>query len=250
MSFNGSLNIKQTRHATLHLDNYDEHYLIPFPACKAKGFLSGRLYPELSGTHHIISSSGFISEITFSGQGIFSGVRNNVTTKIYRASDSLKTPRYTASGQWSGKFTISNPRDRNNTVICVPDFPRPPPLQAASLADQDPWETRNAWKEVLAAIAKGDIQTIIKEKSKLEEAQRVMRKQEAAEGITWEPKFFSSIQDDPLFHELADGAGWQLQPERTKGVWRFDQEKARNATKPYHGDITPFGVHGAGRKST
>ena len=245
MSFNGSLNVKQTGHAMLHLDKYDEHYLIPFPDCKVKGFLSGRLYPELGGTHRIISSSGFISEISFSGQGFFSGVRNSFTAKMYRASDSLKTPLYTASGQWNGKFTISNPRDRNDTVVCVPDSPPAAPLQTAPLSDQDPWETRNAWKEVLAGIEKGDIQTIIREKSKLEDAQRAMRKHEAAEGITWQPKFFSSVPDDPLFHQLADAAGWKLQAERTKGVWRFDEEKARNATKPYHGDMTPFGVPAA-----
>ena len=70
MSFTGSLNVKHG-HAILHIDKYDEDYLIPFPDCKIKGFLSGKLYPELSGTYHIISSTGFVSEIKFSGQGVF-----------------------------------------------------------------------------------------------------------------------------------------------------------------------------------
>ncbi len=65
---------------------------------------------------------------------------------------------------------------------------------------------------------------------------------EAAEGVKWEPKIFSSAaDDDPVFCTLAMTTGWQLNAERTKGVWRFDREKAEKATKPYHGDIKPFG---------
>ncbi|KAK4203560.1 hypothetical protein QBC40DRAFT_274522 [Triangularia verruculosa] len=244
MSFNGFLNVKQTGHAMLHLDKYNEHYLIPFPHCKVKGFLSGRLYPELGGTYHIISSSGFISEITFLGEGFFSGVRNSFTANMYRASDNAKTPIYTASGQWSGSFTISNPTDPSDTETCVPGLSPPAPLQTVPLEDQDPWETRNAWKEVLTALTEGDIQTTIKEKSKLEEAQRAMRRKEAAENTKWEPKFFSSTEDDALFHELAITPDWKLDADRTKGVWRFDQEKARKATKPYRDDLTPFGEVG------
>jgi oxysterol-binding protein-related protein 9/10/11 len=160
---------------------------------------------------------------------------------MYRATDYLKSPIYTASGQWSGEFTISNPNYENDVVTCVADSPPAVPLQIPDVDAQDSWQTRNTWKDVLAALAKGDIQNIVKEKTKLEEAQRAMRKKEAAKGIKWEPKFFSSTEDDPVFRKLAAVTGWQLHAERTKGVWRFDQEKAEKTTKPYHGDITPFG---------
>ena len=53
MSFSGNLNIKQTGHAIVHLDKYNEHYLIPMPNCKIRGFLSANLYPELYGTYYI-----------------------------------------------------------------------------------------------------------------------------------------------------------------------------------------------------
>jgi len=83
-------------------------------------------------------------------------------------------------------------------------------------------------------LIKGDIRDIVKEKAKLEEAQRGMRKKEAAEGTEWEPKFFSSIgNEDPVFRKHAAVTSWQLHAVRTKGVWRFDQEKAAKATKPY-----------------
>jgi oxysterol-binding protein-related protein 9/10/11 len=242
MSFSGSLNVKQTGHAVLHLDKYGEDYLIPFADCKIKGFLSGSLYPELGGTCQIISSTGFVSEISFSGQGFFSGLRNSFKAKMYRATDNLKTTIFTASGQWSGEFTIRNSNDDKDVVTCVATSPPAAPLQTSDIAAQDPWETRNAWKDVLLALVQGDMQKIVKEKTKLEEAQRAMRGKEAAEGVKWEPKFFSSTgDDDPVFRKLGTTAGWQLHAERTKGVWRFDREKAEKATKPYHGDLTPFG---------
>lgn len=90
-------------------------------------------------------------------------------------------------------------------------------------------------------MAKGDIQNIVKEKTELEEAQRAMRRKEAAEDIKWEPKFFSSTEGDPVFRKLAAVTGRQLHADRTKGVWRFDQEKAEKAMKLYHGDITLSG---------
>jgi len=71
MSFSGSLNVKQTSYAVLHLDKYNEDYLMLFPHCKVKGFLSGSLYPELGGTCQIISSTSFVLEINFSAKVSF-----------------------------------------------------------------------------------------------------------------------------------------------------------------------------------
>lgn len=241
MSFTGSLNVKQTGHAILHIDKYDEDYLIPFPDFKVKGILTGSLYPEPYGTYHIISSTGFISEIIFSGKGFFSGVKNSFEAKMYRREDEAKTAIYIAKGQWSGEFEIIDAKSSNVIETCIPGSLPAAPLQIPNLADQDPWESRNAWKHVLAALSKGDMRGIVNEKSKLEEAQRAMRRKEVAESITWEPKFFSAFKDDPLFDKLASNTGWQLRPERTKGVWKFDEEKAKQAAKPYHGDLTPFG---------
>lgn len=241
MSFSGSLYVKQTGHAVLHIDKYDEDYLLPMMDFKIKGILSGRLYPELSGTYHIISSTGFVSEISFSGQGLFSGIKNSFEAKIYHREDEAKTPVYIASGQWSGKFTIRDPNTATDIETYTPGSIPPAPLQVADLTDQDPWETRNAWKDVLTALDEGEMQRIVNEKTKLEEAQRAMRRKEVAQDIKWEPKFFSSATGDSLFDELASATGWQLHSERTKGVWRFDAEKAKQATKPYHGDLTPHG---------
>ena len=72
---------------------------IPLSDAKVKGFLSGHLYPELSGTYQIISSTGFVSEIRFFGQGFFSGTRNSFEAKMYRREDTTKSPIYNVKGQ-------------------------------------------------------------------------------------------------------------------------------------------------------
>lgn len=89
-----------------HLNKYNEHHLIPFQNVQVKGFLSGHLYPEIHGMYYVVSSTGFISEIAYSGKGLFSGAKNSFEAKLYRRDDENKTPIYTVKGCWSDEFTI------------------------------------------------------------------------------------------------------------------------------------------------
>ncbi|MCJ1352631.1 MAG: hypothetical protein MMC33_002615 [Icmadophila ericetorum] len=244
MTFNGNISIKQTGHAMVHIDKYDEDYLIPIPGAKVKGLFSGRPYPELGGTYHIISSTGLVSEITFSGTGFFSGSRNSFEAKIYQRDDKAKSPLYTARGQWNGKFTIHDGANDNDIETCDLGTYQPAPLTIPDEAEQDSWETRRAWKDVIQALKRGDMRGTVMEKSKLEEAQRALRRKEAANGTPWQPLFFSPLQGNyPLFDGLASAVGWPLEKERTKGVWKVNREKAEHAEKlkPYHGIVTPMG---------
>lgn len=242
MTFSGYLNVRQTGNAMLHIDNFSEDYLIPFPNVQVRGFLSGKLYPELIGTYHIISTSGYVSEINFIGRGLFSGVRNSFNAKIYQRGDKTKTALFTVDGQWNDKFTIRNASNPSKTETYAVNEVPIAPQRESSLADQDPWESRRAWKTVLKALAKGDMQEIMREKSKLEQAQRRMRRMENLGEDEWEPKFFTQMQGDyTLFDQLASHTGWQLEPQRTKGVWKYDQAKADAARPPYHGNLTPYG---------
>ena len=240
MTFNGNINIKQTGHAIVHLDRFDEDYLVPMPDAKAKGFLSRQLYPELYGTYHIISSTGFVTEIVFSGKGYFQGKSNSFEAKMYRKEDKKKTPVYTIRGQWSGKFTIHDCSNDVDIETWDSDSAQKALLEIPDVETQDPWETRRAWKNVIEALKKGDMQKTIAEKSKVEEAQRSMRRKEATEGTTWTPLFFKQTDGDyPLFEGLASTVDWKLRPEKTKGIWKVDREKAEHPTRPFHGLSKP-----------
>src|ERR1700712_1209244 len=99
MTFARSLSVKQTGHAMLHIDRRNEQHLISFPNFKIKGILSGTMYPEIDGTYHIISSSGFVTETRFFGKGFFSGKRNSLEAIMYRRDDESKKPLYVIRGQ-------------------------------------------------------------------------------------------------------------------------------------------------------
>lgn len=242
MNFTGSLNIKQTGHAMFHIDQYSEDHLIPFPDFSVKGFLSGKLYPEINGTYHIISSSGFVTELRFSGKGYFSGKKNSLEAIMYRRNDESKAAVYRIRGQWNKAFTIYGGDGKTELETWDPQDHPSAPIQIADVSEQDPWESRHAWKNVQSALRAGDLTTTLREKSKLEEAQREMRRKEKAAGQKFEPVFFKSTDADyPTFEQLASATDWRLQKERTKGVWVFDKSKAERMKKPYRGDLTPLG---------
>ena len=82
----------------------------------------------------------------------------------------------------------------------------------------------------------------VKEKSKVEQAQRELRKFEKSKGFQWKALFFSSNSGDPVFEKLAEPIGGKLNSDKTIGVWRFDHEKWKNGIqKPFHGTLRPEG---------
>lgn len=106
---------------------------------------------------------------------------------------------------------------------------------------QDPWEANKAWDKVITAITKGDMDTTNAEKSKIENAQRELRKKEQAENREWERKFFvRRDKSEEWWDKLAQACpGERIESEKTGGVWRFDPEKAREARRPFHEGLNP-----------
>ncbi|KAH6853748.1 hypothetical protein B0I37DRAFT_388048 [Chaetomium sp. MPI-CAGE-AT-0009] len=222
MTFSGSVSIRQTGHAMLHIDKYSEEYLIFLPNCSVKGFMSGSMFPELNGTYHIVSSSGFVSEIVFSGTSLLgTGQRNAVKATMYRRDDPSKTPLYTISGCRS---------DLSEAIV-------------EPLEEQDPWESRRAWQGVIAALRRGDFGDAVTEKSKVEKAQRLMRAAEKEDGSTkWQPLLFAPLSRRyEEFERLAPAVGWQTFADQTKGVWKVNREKAESLGRPFHPGLTPLG---------
>ena len=108
------------------------------------------------------------------------------------------------------------------------------PLIVAPLDQQDPYESNRAWQHVIAGIAKGNMDIVGVEKSKIENVQRELRRKEQSEGRQWQRRFFTQVEGCPRFDRLAKVVGEKIEKEKTGGVWRFDDEKAKNAKPPYH----------------
>ena len=243
ITFSGSVNIQQTGHAVLHIDEYDEDFLIPLPNVKVKGILTGGPYPELTEPCTIVSSAGLVAEVDFSGKKMlgFAGEKNHVEAAIYRIEDKKREDAiFTAEGSWSESLTFKDSGGQvidtyNVTSASSTEFRTLPPEQ------QDPWESREAWNGVISSINKGDMKGVAEHKDKLETAQRELRKRSETSEDHWKALFFRKESDDPVAQKLLDTVGERFDPKSTCGVWKFDVENWKRLERPWRGALTPYG---------
>jgi len=209
------------------------------------GLLTGTAYPELTGTHEIVSTSGFVSEIDFSGKKMLglSGSKNHVSAAVYDMNDRKKA-LYTIDGSWSDSFTI---RDEiaGREVETYDCSVEPATMRVAPLEQQDGWESRRVWSGTINALNNGQMQAAADEKSKIEEGQRAMRKQEESDGKAWQPIFFQKTNRDARFERLRSLK--KKSEDLETGLWVYDARLAGSAKRPYHGDLTPFNTNSFGQ---
>lgn len=225
-----------------------EIYLITLPALHIESLIYGSPFVELNKCTQIASSTGYVAKIDYSGKGWLSGKKNSFTAALWKEGDgSEKHPLYTVDGQWNDSFTIREGDSKHGKEIDHYDAKaaKTTPLIVAPVEEQDPYESRKAWAKVARSIEKGDMDATSYYKSRIEVAQRALRKKEQEEKREWNRVFFSqadsSNPEEVTFQKLAkmiSGVnGWQgVEPEKTAGVWRFDAEKMKMAKPPYHAE--------------
>ncbi|KAK4935132.1 hypothetical protein LTR10_023753 [Elasticomyces elasticus] len=229
-----SIIVRQSGHARFTLDKYKETYMFPLPDVNARGVFSGVPWPELNDVYKIVSTSGFTAEMTFIGKKFWRGERNCFEASIYRTSDENKKAIFTLAGNWSSRFSIFNSAGKEIEVFDLSEAQNQPvPMNIKPVDQQNPWESRRAWQATFDAIRKGDQGSIVREKSKVEDAQRQMRKREKTEGKKWETMFFTrsdDVEDDSdavqkLFDQYEDSEIDRLRG--TNGCWKFDTRKEK-----------------------
>lgn len=239
ITFSGNVSIKQKGYAVLHIDRYNEDYLMPVPNVKVKGILGGRPYPELQGSYSLIASTGYVSHIKFEGKSFFGGgQKNGFEAKMFHV-DRPNEILYEAKGTWNGESTFEDAR--SGKQIEKLDFAKLKsiPLHVEDIAKQDPWESRRAWGDTIAALRRGDMKGAADSKSILEESQRQMRKDEAANGTRWKSRFFKAVERDEVFENLSKYDTRSFTVDHKGGIWKVDKEAIQTAQKPYHGDLLP-----------
>ncbi|KAJ9655474.1 Oxysterol-binding protein 4 [Neophaeococcomyces mojaviensis] len=263
-SFSRTIHIKQIGHSLLTLyppgSNEPESYLITLPALHIENLIYGAPFVECGKYTHVVSSSGYTAKIDYSGKGWLSGKKNSFTAALWKEGEgSEKKPLYSLDGQWSDMFTIKegDGGKRSKDVETVKTSAvRLSKLNVPPIEEQDVMESRKAWGHVARSIEKGDMDATSAFKSRIENAQRALRKREQDENRTWKRVFFSQPDDeagsvksgDPLerrFNHLAKVAtagqpitsAWEgVAPEKTNGIWRYDEEKGKKAQRPFHSD--------------
>ncbi|PQE17085.1 oxysterol-binding protein [Rutstroemia sp. NJR-2017a BBW] len=227
-SFSRTINVKQIGHAVYSIPAYNETYLITLPNLHIEGLIFGSPFVELNDTTFITSSSGFTAKIDYSGKGWLSGKKNSFTATMYPTGKEKDT-LYTITGQWTKAFEIREGSKKSGSLVDTYDADNSPitPLTIAPIEEQDPMESRRAWSKVAAAIAVGDMDTTGNEKSKIEVAQRELRLKEKNEGRSWERRFFTRVEQDPVLEKLGPVIALAPDADKTGGIWRFDEEKAK-----------------------
>lgn len=235
-TFGKTINIKQIGHAVLTVPTPAgdrETYLISLPSLHVENLFLGAPFIELNSTSFITSSSGFTAKIDYTGKGWVSGKKNSFTAVIYPTGHE-KEVLYNASGQWTKQFEIhsgaaKHASDSNLVETYDAAVSTTTPLYVAPIEQQHPLESRRAWQKVAEAILKGDMDTVGREKSKIENAQRELRAKEKQEGRMWQRRYFTvQTEPDRVLGLLGKHAGVpdHGDGDKTGGVWRFDQAKA------------------------
>lgn len=226
-SFGKTINVKQVGHAMLHIDKYNESYLITLPALHIEGLITGSPFVELEKSTYIVSSSGFTSRIDYSGRGWVSGKKNSFTA-VMHPTGKEKDIIYTVDGQWTDVFHV---KDAHKSAIDSYEAKKSAktPLVVAPLENQDPLESRRAWHKVAQAIEKGDMNTTSHEKTVIEESQRALRRQEKEENREWDRRFFTRVAENAEFEKLVKQIpGASADAGQTDGIWLFNAEAAKS----------------------
>lgn len=243
ITFSGSVNIQQSGHAILHIDEFNEDYLIPLPNIKVKGIVTGSPYPELDGNYSLVSSSGYVAHVDFSGKSLLGlgGKKNHLEAKVYGPEDQKqKHPVFTAEGSWSEAFQF---KDSHGTMIEEYNVAaaQATVFRTLPLDQQDPWESRKAWRGVIEAIQNGDMQGVADNKTAIENAQRELRKKPETREESWESLFFKKESGHEVAGNLMTRVNQSLDVAKTCGVWRFQPDAMQSRARPWRGELTPQG---------
>ncbi|ESZ96835.1 hypothetical protein SBOR_2756 [Sclerotinia borealis F-4128] len=249
--FSSTVHIERHGYSLLTLSQHNETYLITMPPMHITGLMTGSPTPELSCTSSIRSSSGFTTRISYSSKGWMSGTPHSFSAIIYdereckRSLTSMPIPIYKASGQWSGKFTVTDIRTGNTVLQCDANLLKRKSLTVRPIDQQRDYESRRAWRGVTKAMEDGDIGGIGREKARIENAQREMRRLEKVEGRVWERRFFVEVEGGSGRDEVkeglvrgldaeAEGVGlqsgggsWKWSGERYRGLLEGEEKKER-----------------------
>ena len=205
-SFTGrSIRVVQVGHAFMRLQRPEgvETYLITLPTLSIDGLWFGSPYIELTDSSYIYSSSGLTAKIHYSGRGYFTGKPHSFTATVTPSSSPSSKPIFQASGIWSGKSTV----DESTVVPAQGEFwdadaHAREEVHVKPLEQQGEYESRRLWQTVSRGIKSGDYDIASKDKSRIENEQRALRKKREQDGTKHVPKHFALVENDPEFARL------------------------------------------------
>ncbi|KAF9272227.1 glycerol ethanol, ferric requiring protein [Mortierella alpina] len=227
------IDVSQTGHAILTLPQFKEHYLITLPSLNIRGMVTGRPSVELSGTTYILSSAGLLSTIEYSTRGYFSGERHSFKATLKPVDGG--SAFYTAQGVWSGASNYTNVKKNETALFFDADSDKSVPPEIKPQSEMNALESHKLWANVTNAINAKDYAAASREKTQIEEAQRVLARTRKEKGETQADALsvFELVSEDndetgkafaSLKEKLIDTVGAKaLKEDDTKPHWRLRQ---------------------------
>lgn len=205
-SFSGkSIQVKQVGHAILRVANThgaEDLYLITLPNVVIEGLWYGAPYLELFGFNHIVSSTGYLATINYTGKGYFSGKAHSFKACVSPLNQPTSA-LYSIEGDWAGKsFFKGKSPDRSSGSLFWDANTERRKVQVSPIEDQGPLESRRVWMTVADGIKKQDYDTASRDKSRIENEQREKRKRELSTAQPHQLEYFVHVDDDKEYAEL------------------------------------------------
>jgi hypothetical protein len=205
----------------LEVGKNKDRYSLTWPNAFVSGFLAGSARMELGGTVIIASETARVScAIEFKRKPMFGGHHDQLHA-VVRAPDGAKAP-YELTGTWHDKIMRRNYDEEPTLFLDAKQLPMPRPT-AVDLTDH-PLQTRHVWKELTLAIRAGDSAAAAAAKHSIEEHQRGIRKELAAEGKVHSTKYFKFHTGDEALARNAkghSGSGHGKEIVWTVANWRY-----------------------------
>jgi hypothetical protein len=215
---------------TLH--STGEHFSWSPATSFLRNIIAGEKYVEPVGEMTVLNeTTGHRTVSTFKAGGMFSGRSEEVSTKLLDSSG-RETPVGLA-GSWVSSITLTRNGSSGATVWTagplVSNAPKHYGLTnfAAALNEITPVEdkkipaTDSRLRPDQRALEDGDVDRAEEVKVQLEEAQRARRRDMEGAGESWEPRWFTKVDEAPEGEPI-----WRLKggkdgywEERTRGSW-------------------------------
>ncbi|KAF9317082.1 glycerol ethanol, ferric requiring protein [Podila horticola] len=226
------IDVSQTGHAILTLPKFNETYLVTLPTLNVRGVITGKPTVELSGTTYIVSSVGLMATIEYSTRGFFSGEKHSFKAVLKSLEDG--DTFYTAQGVWNGVSTYTSASNPEETYLFLDsENDKGVTPEVKPMKEMGPLESHKLWVKVTHAINTKDYATASREKSQIEEAQRLLARKRKERGETQADalKVFVLVDEDSdatgrafaaLRETLIEAVGTKgLKEDENKPHWRL-----------------------------
>lgn len=203
-----SLEVKLRGEIRIVLTTFDdEEYIITRPVLHMTGFIAGRQRLEFIGKSSITCrENGLAVDLEFKNKNGIRGDIHGINGRIYRTDDGQTL--YSLDGHWDKKVTLTDAATgRQSTLYDYEAVLMEKSMVAVLPVENELEETFSTlvWAECSKAIRNGDTLAANDEKRKVEEKQRVLKRERESAGVEWKWHYFEKRKDG--------AEGWTLRED-------------------------------------